>query len=879
MKFGRMHTKLLLLFQLALLWSFSGLAFGEIIDDISLKADAKGELDAVITFNIPIQYLRHFPHKKTQEMVIYFNISGSVSRDQWQNYESLRSPPSDIVRAVYVSTRDLATGPKIRFQFNRPAEFSVAPGRNGQSILVHIKPEVVGKQKNGTSTGLPVGVVAPVPALPVVTAAPVAAPLPAPRTAKETAAQIDAPVVASSVIASAPAQPPVTAKPAPEPVPEAVKPVAAPVATLATPAIPDMRFGGKDGLPFFPKIDPVVKETPGPQPAETLSLDEQVKKSNNQAAALMTKGRDALFKGELFSAIDAFNAVLNLPPNKYSANAQLWIGIAKERSGQQSKARLEYESYLKLYPNGAETAWVTQRLAKLHVSVPAPTPTIAKPVRPQSTKFETNQFGSLSMYYYRGKSWINTTKSVGGVDVPANSSKTDQSSLITLVSMTARAYNNEFDNRLTFQGNKSMDFLDDRRSRSRISAAYYDVRNRIDNYSARLGIQSAMGGGVLGRFLGISAGYGFSPDWRANFSTGQLTDAVLGQKPRFNSVSLDFGVNSPLGGSAYFINQNVEGITDRRAAGGNLRYFEQGKTVMAMLDYDVQFKLVNIFTLQGTMNLDSGTDYNFMIDHRRTPSLTIMDAVYGAGSVSASAQNAIDPSNPANCIPDPFYDPVLTPTRNPCLTYLTYTYAPATISTLLQNGFTIEDLLMLAKKRTAISNVAQIGVSQRVREKWQVGGDFSLSNTSGMPESGTDNGDGTTGVEGYFPATPSSGVTWTLSGRVSGSDVIAKRDLSTVSLSYTKGPSVNSTFLVLNNRAYPADLWTLDGTLRGMWVTDIYGGKQKMYSAVARTGYNLKTNLTWEVEFGLDWLKITYSTYYPATYTRGYASTGFHWNF
>ena len=868
-----MRLKLRLLFQLALLWSFSGFAFGEIIDDISLKADAKGELDAVINFNIPIQYLRHFPQRKAREMVIYFNISGSVSRDRWQNYESLRSPPSDIVRAVYVSTRDLATGPKIRFQFNQPAEFSVAPGIDGQSILVHIKPEIVGKQKNGTSTGL----VSPVPALPVVSAAPVAAPLPVPATSKPTAARIEAPVAASSVIASAPVQAPVTAKPASEPVPEAAKPVATPVAAPAGPAIPDIRFGGKDGLPFFPKIDPVVKETPGPQPAETLSLDEQVKKSNNQAAALMTKGRDALFKGELFPAIDAFNAVLNLPPNKYSADAQLWIGIAKERSGQPAKARSEYESYLKLYPNGTETAWVTQRLAKLHVSAPAAT--TAKPVRPQSTKYEFNQYGSLSMYYYRGKSWINTTKSVGGVDVPANSNKTDQSSLITLVSMTARAYNNEFDNRLVFQGNKSLNFLDDRRSRSRISSAYYDVRNRVDNYSARLGIQSAMGGGVLGRFLGISAGYGFSPNWRVNFSKGELTDAVLGQKPKFNSVSLDFGVNSPLGGSAYFINQNVEGITDRKATGGNLRYFEQGKTAMAMLDYDIQFKLVNIFTLQGTLNLDSGTDYNFMLDHRRTPSLTIMDAVYGAGSVSASEHNAVDPSNPANCIPDPFYDPVLTPTRNPCLTYFTYTYAPATISTLLQHGFTKEDLLTLAKKRTAISNVAQVGVTQRVREKWQVGGDFSLSNTSGMPESGTDNGDGTTGVEGYFPATPSSGVTWTLSGRVSGSDVIAKRDLSTVSLSYTKGPSVNSTFLVLNNRAYPADLWTLDGTLRGMWVTDIYGGKQKMYSAVAKTGYNLKANLTWEVEFGLDWLKITYSSYYPATYTRGYASTGFRWDF
>lgn len=872
MSFGNVKTKLLKLIQLLLLWTLSGLACAEIIDDIRLTADPKGEVDAVIEFNVPIQYVRHFPHKKTLEMVIYFNISGNIARDQWENYESTRTPPSDIVRAISISTRDLATGPKLMFQFRRPVEFSVVPGKNGQSILVHIKPEIVADKKD-SSSGLPTPVP---PSIPVATAAPVAAPLPVPSTTKAVATTTEAPLAASSVSASVPQQPPAP-KPVPAPEREAVKPAPTPSvpALLSPPVARDVQYGGKDGLPFFPKIDPVVKETSG-QAAETLPLAEQVKRANNQAAALMVKGRDALFRGELFTAIDAFNAVLNLPQNKYSADAQLWIGIAKERSGQPDKARLEYESYLKLYPNAAEAAWATQRLTKLQVAAPAKT-VAKKPVRPPSTQLQTSQYGSLSMYYYRGKSWTNTTKSVNGVEMPDNSSKTDQSSLITLISMTARAANDEFDNRLVFQGNKSQNFLDTQRSRSRLSSAYYDVRNRIDNYSARLGVQSGMGGGVLGRFLGISAGYGFSPDWKLNFAKGTLTDAVLGQKPSFNSVSLDFGVNSPLGGSAYIINQTVEGITDRRATGGNLRYFEQGKTLQATLDYDVQFKLVNFFTLQGTLNLDSGTDYNFMIDHRRTPSLSVMDAVYGAGAISSYAQNAIDPTNPTSCIPDPFYDG--NPIHNPCLTYTVYTYAPATIRTLLQNGFTQEDILMLAKKRTAISNVAQIGMTQRFREKWQAGADFSLSDTSGMPESGTNNGDGTTGVEGYFPATPSSGITWTISGRLSGTDVITKRDMSTLSFGYTKGPAVKNTSLFLNNRSYPSELLTLDNTLRGMWVHDIYGGKQQMYSIVTKTGYNFRRSLTWEVEFGLDLLKITYSSYYPAKYKRAYASTGFRWDF
>lgn len=863
-----------LLFILTLLWSVSMQAAAEIIDDITFKEDAKGELDVTIDFTVPVQYLRHFPRRKSQEMTIYFNIPPSVPRKQWQGYESNRSPISSIVRILQVSTRDTRTGPKIMFQFHRPAEFSVTPGRNSQSILVHIKPGVVGQQKSGAATGLPLGIQPPeLP--PVVTAAPVVAPAPS-TDAVATAAEPAAPATAE------PAKPqaPVVAKPVPErpPIPAPKRPPAA--------AIParDAQLGGKDGLPRFPELDPVTPEKPGTQPAEVLSVEEQLKKFNSQASALMAKGRDAMLKGELFAAIDAFNAVLALPANKYSEDAQLWIGIARERSGQQAKARLEFELYLKLYPNGAERAWVTQRLARLPAAVPAQTS--AKPAAPRATKMEFNQYGSLSTYYHIGRSWTNTTKTEGGVEVPDNTSKTDLSSLVGVVSMTARAYNNQFDNRLVFQANKSQNLLDSSRSRSRISAAFYDLRNRVHNYSARVGVQSAAGGGVLGRFLGVSAGYGFLQDWRANFSIGQMTDEVLGQKPKFNSVSLDFGVNSPLGGSVYLINQTVAGITDRRATGGDLRYFEQGKTALATLDYDVQFKSVNIFTLQGTLNLDSGTDYSFMLDHRKSPSLSVMNAVYGAVATSAEQFYWVDPNDPNAClIYNPFYDPVLTPTLNPCLSDNSFAYTPATLSILLQSGFSLDELVDLAKKRTAITNQAQFSVSQRVNEKWQTGTDFTVSNTSGMPESGTPIRDPetgevvTTGIEGYFPATPSSGVTWTLGGRISGTDVIATRDQSTLNLSYTKGPSTQSTLLLLNNRAYLSDIWTLDGTLRGMRITDTLGGKQMVYSVVAKAGYNVRTSLALEVELGVDWMKITYSTYNPATIKRGYISSGFRWDF
>ena len=104
---------------------------------------------------------------------------------------------------------------------------------------------------------------------------------------------------------------------------------------------------------------------------------------------------------------------------------------------------------------------------------------------------------------------------------------------------------------------------------------------------------------------------------------------------------MDFGARSPLGGSAYFINQTVGGLTDRRAVGGNVRYFDPRFTIMSNLDYDVQFNALNIFTVQGTM-MGGGTanDYNFLLDRRRNPVLDVRNAVNGTNVSIATLRAA-----------------------------------------------------------------------------------------------------------------------------------------------------------------------------------------------------------------------------------------------
>ena len=428
-------------------------ASAEIIDDITLHADASGEIDAVIKFSVPIQFVRHFPQGKSPYVVIYFNILNTVPRDEWQNYESHRSPPSDFIVGFAISTRDVNTGPKVQIQFDRPVEYDVSAGKSGRSLIIHFKKPEKKRQ--------------------------------------------DQPVAGEAAVAVLPAVQPPASLPALKPsvtVPPVTPKEAAPAKATATqpakPVVIPSKLGPRDGLPAFPVIELPVEEAASSAPAETPTLEAQIKIANGQAAVQMAKGQDALLAGQPFAAIEAFNSALNLPPNKYSQDAQVWIGIAREKSGQPAKAKLEYESYLKLYPQGTLTPWVKERLAKLNLILPRPAPTTAvKPAAPivQPSEFHTSTYGSLSMYYYNGSSRTDTVSTVNGVQVPTSLTVNDQSALFTSVMTSLRSYNNEFDNRLVFQDMYLKNFLPNGQDKNRLTAAYAEVKNRISNYSVRVG--------------------------------------------------------------------------------------------------------------------------------------------------------------------------------------------------------------------------------------------------------------------------------------------------------------------------------------------------------------------------------------------------------
>jgi len=302
---------------------------------------------------------------------------------------------------------------------------------------------------------------------------------------------------------------------------------------------------------------------------------------------------------------------------------------------------------------------------------------------------------------------------------------------------------------------------------------------------------------------------------------GSLADYSQGSKPKFYGASVDSGAFS-----FYGINQTVEGITDRRAVGTEWRYYEGKQSAYALLDYDTYFKAVNAAQFMGTTGLNNAT-LNYMIDHRKAPSLSIRTALNGASTSS--------------------------------------------VNDLLQT-MSASSLRDLALSRTAISNMGQVGVVVPWREKWQVGGDVRLSNTTGLPASGT------TALEGILAATPSRGTEKSVTGQVIGSGIYSLGDVWSASVTYSSGNAAIGNSLYLYNHTQFKSGWMMDASLQLSTFKDQLGGKTTRKSPMLRGAYRFREQFYFDVDGGIEYNDYSGPQSNTKT-TRYFTSLGLRWDF
>ena len=547
--------------------------------------------------------------------------------------------------------------------------------------------------------------------------------------------------------------------------------------------------------------------------------------ADKPATELMERGRTALTRGDNPSAINTFNQLLQLPPNRYSQEAQELIGLAHERDGGPTQAKQEYALYLRLYPEGEGAERVRQRLANLESAPASKALTAAKK---KEVNFNT-VYGGLSQYYYRGNSRAEITQTFGATLDQTTLTALDQSALITNLDITGRFRNGDYDNRVVLRDSYTLNFLPNTENVNRLYAAYGEVRNKLYDYSGRLGRQPGNSGGVLGRFDGISMGYGISPKWRINLVAGEPVEYnPINSDKLFWGTSLDFGTFAEhWNGSLYYINQTVDQIVDRQAIGTELRYFDPRRSLLSLIDYDVAYGALNIALLQGTQQIGTGTSLNMLVDHRKAPVLQTSNALFGETNTS--------------------------------------------IRSFLNLGMTEEQLHALAEARTPTADLVMLGITHNFNTTWQLGGDVKWYSISGTPASGAP------------PATPTMAYqgtgdvyVYTLQGI--GTGLITKRDVSVLSLSYLTGETYDGESIAFNNRTLYQDKWTFDLSLRYYQQTDNLGTELTRLTPIVRVGYRWRDKITLELEAGLEKGQTTSSTQ-TEDMTRTFYSLGYRWDF
>ncbi|MDD2700160.1 MAG: hypothetical protein PHH36_02875 [Sideroxydans sp.] len=565
-------------------------------------------------------------------------------------------------------------------------------------------------------------------------------------------------------------------------------------------------------LPYLPAIS-AARATPG---------DANLTENNKQAFELMGQARDALAAKKNDEAVGVLNKLLMLPPNDYSEDAQEWVGVARERAGQYDKAKTEYDLYLNLYPKGEGVPRVMQRLAGLSGTASGPG-IVEATEKKREARWTT--FGSLSGHYYFGSSKIDSTTTFNNATDTQSLTLTDQSMFITTEDVSGRYTSDEVDGRLVFRGNNTQNFLANQAGQNRISSLYGEIKGRKQDYLLRLGRQSSNGAGVLGRFDGLTGSYGDAAYYRVNGVVGKLADYSDSTSPTFFGASVDSGAFT-----AYGINQTVDGVLDRRAVGGEWRYFVDKNSAFAMVDYDINFKALNAAQLMGTLNAFDAS-WNFMLDHRKTPSLSIRNALYGATTSSIS---------------------------------------------VLQQALSASAVRDLALERTATTNMGQIGITKPLNEKWQAGGDVRLTNTTATAASGVLNS-----IQGYLEANPSRGTEKSVTAQLIGTGLYKTGDIWSFSATLNTSSLVKgNSFFVYNHTdmKYRQYGWGLDSSLQLYKQTDQFNAVTTRFSPTVRASYRMKEQITLDAELGFESTKSEGASV-TTKISRIFGSAGLRWDF
>jgi len=249
-------------------------------------------------------------------------------------------------------------------------------------------------------------------------------------------------------------------------------------------------------------------------------------------------------------------------------------------------------------------------------------------------------------------------------------------------------------------------------------------------------------------------------------------------------------------------------VVDRRAVGGELRYFDQQKTLYSLIDYDVNFATINAATLQGTYQFADQTSMSLLLDDRKAPTLETSNGLLQAGCTSYTQYFA------GQC---------------------SHAQAPYTVDVLRQD----------ALATTANSHQFAFDVSRPFGKHWQFSGDLRVTSVGALP---------TVTINGQtFQGTSATGNVLGITLQATGSNLYSKRDINVFSLTHLHSPTLaGNQFAYSNLNTVLDNRLTLEPNISLYHESDANGQRLLRISPGFRTSFKLLKRMSIEATLALE---------------------------
>jgi tetratricopeptide (TPR) repeat protein len=492
-----------------------------------------------------------------------------------------------------------------------------------------------------------------------------------------------------------------------------------------------------DVSPTVPPAAPVTPDPPLP---------------DAERAQILGLAQSQLSARNFSRAVELLTVLVRQPEYPDRARAQELLGLARERSGQLAQAKAEYEEYLRRYPRGDAAARVTARLKALALAGRKPRSSGGAHEAAPAWKFS----GGVSQLYRRDQEDV---KSAG-----VSFNQSSDNALVNNADFLGRRRGERYD----FLGRMYAGYMKNMLTaagapgdQTQINAAFMELTDKRIDLTGRFGRQSRGADGIFGTFDGAWLTYRVQPRLTVNATVGYPVDTPeqgVRTNREFAGISASFGTFAQSWDvSTYALEQSLDGHVDRRAVGLETRYFRPGRSLIALVDYDIFFKTLNSATLIGGFSLPASWTASFNLDHRETPILTLHNALIG--------------------------QPV------------------SSVNQLLVN-FTPAQIEQLARDRTAMSDVYAASLTRPIGQRFQFSTDVYTTKV------------GATAASGGVPATPASGIDRAFQVQLFGSSLWRPSDLHVLSLRYERNPNATTDSIGISSRLPLWGYWRIGPRLQ-----------------------------------------------------------------